>query len=212
MINIWSPSVTSVCWTGLGCWGPIRVPIWHIEAYHPDLQSSTPLGSGYTFTQMWLNGAEPKPLDRCLWHFKLWLWHGHSTRCFHLPIPNTRCRTWCVTASILRSQLAFRIQNRAPSKLHPHPHPPSLNIDKNIQRDSWQNLDSNATTRVYRVWQHTVQWLHSGTGVAEADMQHATTRERESSRWANNRKIWWKILALSCYYKRSYILEEIQDE
>src|ERR1700736_651044 len=30
--------------TDLGCRGPIRVPIWHIEAYHPDLRSWTPLG------------------------------------------------------------------------------------------------------------------------------------------------------------------------
>ena len=31
--------------TVLGCRGPIRVPIWHIEAYHPDLRSWMPLAS-----------------------------------------------------------------------------------------------------------------------------------------------------------------------
>ena len=75
-----------------------------------------------TFTQMRPIGAEPKPLDGAS-SFKLW--HHCRARCFHIPIPNAMYPSlsmclwincaWCLTASILRCQLAFRIQNQAPS-------------------------------------------------------------------------------------------------
>ena len=42
--DTWSAhQILTNLWTGLAFWGPIRVPIWHIEAYHPDLRSWTPL-------------------------------------------------------------------------------------------------------------------------------------------------------------------------